>query len=46
MTSAAAEEKGLHPEVPETVSNIFETLPAQGHGGDGTQMMLEYYTGI
>ncbi len=42
----AAEDSELHLEVLETVNGIFETLLAQGRGEDGTQMMVEYYTGI
>ena len=42
----AAEGEELHLDVLETVNGIFETLLAQGHGEDGTQMMVEYYTGV
>ncbi len=45
MTIAAqtAEEQELTLPVLDTVLDIFRTLQAQGHGEDGTQMMVEYY---
>lgn len=46
IAAQTAEDAGLTLEVLDSVLSIFETLQDEGHGEDGTQMMVEYYTGI
>lgn len=45
IASEAAEAEGLTLEVLDSVLSIFETLQKEGRGDDGTQCMVEYYTG-